>query len=175
MKDDNYNVWRDAFDYHDEDFDGDVDLEDVDIADRQFNELQDILYPKTSFNNDEEEEFEDDEDTEELYSVSKYSSTLPVAEATKANTPKSQVEQESYIQEMRENEETAEMTRDEENKKTKKYGNIFIAVFFIFLGIGALFETIGGTVCEIIGDIFLWIDLMVVVFIVTCLYIGNKM
>lgn len=54
--DDDYNVWRDTFGYHDEDFDGDVDWEDVDIADRNFKELEDILYPKTSFDDDDDED-----------------------------------------------------------------------------------------------------------------------
>jgi hypothetical protein len=57
--DDDYNVWRDIFGYHDEDFDGDVDWEDVDIADRNFKELEDILYPKTSFDDDDDDEDDD--------------------------------------------------------------------------------------------------------------------
>jgi hypothetical protein len=60
--DDDYNIWRDTFGYHDEDFDGDVDLVDVDIADRRFKELEKILYPETPFDDDEDDE--DDKDDE---------------------------------------------------------------------------------------------------------------
>ena len=36
MKNDDFNIWRDLFGYHDMDFDGDVDFEDVDIAKRSY-------------------------------------------------------------------------------------------------------------------------------------------
>jgi hypothetical protein len=73
--DDDYNVWRDTFGYHDEDFDGDVDWEDVDIADRHFKELQDVLYPKATFDDEDDDNdgdndedlFEDDDNDEDLF------------------------------------------------------------------------------------------------------------
>jgi hypothetical protein len=73
--DDDYNVWRDTFGYHDEDLDGDVDWEDVDIADRHFKELQDVLYPKSTFDDEDDDNdgdndedlFEDDDNDEDLF------------------------------------------------------------------------------------------------------------
>jgi hypothetical protein len=67
-KDDDFNMLRDVFGYHDEDFDGDVDWEDADIEDQFFDELNEHFYPRHSaFDDDEEDDddddlFDDDED-----------------------------------------------------------------------------------------------------------------
>ena len=50
MKNDDFNIWRDLFGYHDMDFDGDVDFEDVDLEDDIFDETERKLHPHISFN-----------------------------------------------------------------------------------------------------------------------------
>lgn len=56
MKNDDFNIWRDLFGYHDMDFDGDIDFEDVDLEDDIFDETEQKLHSHLSF------DFGDDDD-----------------------------------------------------------------------------------------------------------------
>ena len=56
MKNDDFNIWRDLFGYHDMDFDGDVDFEDVDLEDDIFDETENKIHPHISFSFDAAED-----------------------------------------------------------------------------------------------------------------------
>ena len=60
MKNDDFNIWRDLFGYHDMDFDGDVDFEDADIEDDEFDEIEKQIRPNITFRFDDEEDEDDD-------------------------------------------------------------------------------------------------------------------
>lgn len=68
MKKDGFNPWRDLFGYHDMDFDGDVDFEDVDIEDYEFDETEKALNPHSSscLDFDEEDDLDCDDWDDDL-------------------------------------------------------------------------------------------------------------
>ena len=53
MKNDDFNIWRDLFGYHDMDFDGDVDIVDVDLADEIYDNVNNALNRKSSYDFDD--------------------------------------------------------------------------------------------------------------------------
>lgn len=58
MKNDDFNIWHDIFGYQDMDFDGDVDIVDVDLEDDIYDEVARKLHPHISFDfNDKDEDF----------------------------------------------------------------------------------------------------------------------
>ena len=61
MKNGDFNIFRDLFGYQDMDFDGDVDLMDVDLEDEIFCETERDLHPNITSDFDEDDDFDYDD------------------------------------------------------------------------------------------------------------------
>mgnify|MGYP001052386976 CR=1 FL=1 len=59
MKNEDFNIWHDIFGYHDMDFDGDIDFEDVALEDDIFDETEQIIHPNIPFDFDDDDEDDD--------------------------------------------------------------------------------------------------------------------
>lgn len=62
MKNDNSNLWKDIFGYHDQDFDGDIDLDDVLLEDDIYDAVDVELNRKTDLDYFDDDEDDDDDD-----------------------------------------------------------------------------------------------------------------